>query len=243
MSRVSGYHLEAVTKSYGGQPVLHVDRLEIAAGEVLCLVGPTGAGKSTLLRLLAGLEAPTAGMLRLGEHLLNGNRLPLEVQRRLTLVFQRPLVLAGSVRANVAYGLRLRGRSRDAEGVRAAVDLLGLSPLAERVARTLSGGEMQMVALARALVIEPDVLLLDEPTNNLDPARVALVEQAVVADHRRRATTTVWATHNLFQARRVATRVALLLNGRLVEVAPTEKFFDEPDDPRTAAFVRGEMIY
>lgn len=243
MSRASGYHLDGVAKAYGGQPVLRVDRLEIAAGEVLCLVGPTGAGKSTLLRLLAGLEAPTAGMLRLGEHLLNGNRLPLDVQRRLTLVFQRPLVLAGSVRANVAYGLRLRGRSRDAEGVRAAVDLLGLSPLADRVARTLSGGEMQMVALARALVIEPDVLLLDEPTNNLDPARVALVEQAVVADHQRRGMTTVWATHNLFQARRVATRVALLLNGRLVEVAATEKFFDQPDDPRTAAFIRGEMIY
>jgi tungstate transport system ATP-binding protein len=102
---------------------------------------------------------------------------------------------------------------------------------------------MQLVALARALVLEPEVILLDEPTANLDPARVAMVERLIETVHRERKITVVWATHNIFQARRVAERVALLLDGRLVEIAPTKLFFDSPGDPRTAAFVRGEMVY
>jgi tungstate transport system ATP-binding protein len=237
------YRLDSVTHRYGGRAVLEISRLEVHAGEVLCLVGPTGAGKSTLLRLLAGLERPAAGRLWLGENRLDERDLPLEVQRRLTLVFQRPLLLAGTARANVAYGLRLRGLGRSRSRVEAVLSRLGLSGLAGRPARSLSGGEAQLVALARALVLEPAVLLLDEPTAHLDPARVALVEREVRDDHARRGTTLVWATHNLFQARRVADRVALLLDGRLVELAPAAEFFDRPRDPRTAAFVRGDMIY
>jgi tungstate transport system ATP-binding protein len=204
-------------------------------------VGPTGAGKSTLLRLLAGLEPPTAGELRFGACSAGGRGLPLDVRRRVTLVFQRPLLLAGTVRANVEYGLRLRGLGGRGSRARAALDRLGLGELGSRSAHTLSGGETQLVALARALVLEPDVLLLDEPTAHLDPARVARVED-VVRDFHRRGATVVWATHNLLQARRVARRVALLLDGRLVEVAPVEDFFANPSDPRTAAFVRGEMV-
>jgi tungstate transport system ATP-binding protein len=237
------YKLDGVTHRYGGRSVLEISRLEVHAGEVVCLVGPTGAGKSTLLRLLAGLERPSAGRLGLGENRLHERDLPLEVQRRLTLVFQRPLLLAGTVRANVEYGLRLRGLGRSRPRVEAVLSRLGLCGLAGRAARSLSGGEAQLVALARALVLEPEVLLLDEPTAHLDPARVALVEGAVRDDHTRRGTTLVWATHNLFQARRVADRVALLLDGRLVELAPAAEFFDRPRDPRTAAFVRGDMIY
>src|SRR5262249_3119346 len=109
-------------------------------------------------------------------------------------------------------------------------------------ARTLSGGETQLVALARALVVDPEVLLLDEPTANLDPARVAVVE-SVVNDVHQRGTTVIMATHNLFSAHRVAGRVALLLDGRLIEDAPKEQFFNAPQDPRTAAFVRGDMVY
>ena len=159
------------------------------------------------------------------------------------MVFQTPRLLTGTVRANVEYGLRLRGlrgRSRSVEGL---LDRLGLMRLATQSARSLSGGQAQLVALARALAIEPDVLLLDEPTAHLDPAHVALAERVVVEDNQVRGTTLLWATHNLFQARRVAHRVGLLLDGELVEEAATEAFFDHPADPRTAAFVRGEMIY
>jgi tungstate transport system ATP-binding protein len=237
------YRLEGVTQRYGGRQVLGVERLEVRVGEVLCLVGPTGAGKSTLLRLLAALEPPAAGRLQFGQHRLDGRGPPLEIRRRLTLVFQRPLLLAGSVRANVEYGLRLRGRGRGGPQAEALLGRLGLAALAARPARSVSGGEAQLVALARALAFGPEVLLLDEPTAHLDPARVAQVEEVVRDDHRQRGTTVVWATHNLFQARRAADRVAFLLEGHLVEAAASEAFFAAPRDPRTAAFVKGEMVY
>ena len=222
---------------------LSVERLEVARGEVFGLLGPTGAGKSTLLRILAGLERPTAGTVRFGDALLGNKGWPLAVQRRVTLVFQRPLLLTGSVRQNVEYGLRLRGASHRPARTNYWLQRLGLDRLALQPAHTLSGGQAQLVALARALVLEPDLLLLDEPTANLDPAHVALVEEAIAEDHQRRGTTVVWATHNLFQARRVAERVALLLNGQLIEVASTQAFFDAPADPRTADFVQGRMVY
>jgi tungstate transport system ATP-binding protein len=237
------YRLESVTRWHGPRQALVIDRLEVGAGESLCLLGPTGAGKSTLLRLLAGLEPPTAGQLSFEGHHLGILGWPLHVQRRITLVFQRPLLLAGTVGSNVEYGLRIRGVGRRAERVRPILDRLGLGPLTSRPSRALSGGETQLTAVARALVLGPDVLLLDEPTAHLDPARVARVEAAVSDYQSDRGGVVVWATHNLFQARRVARRVAFLLDGRLVEDAPTEEFFNDPRDPRAAAFVRGEMVY
>jgi tungstate transport system ATP-binding protein len=243
MSASCVYRLEGVVHRYGGRPVFQVDGLEFRSGEAVCLLGPTGAGKSTLLRLLAGLETPTAGRVLFGDGGRAVPDLPLEVRRKITLVFQRPLLLTGTVRANVTYGLWLRGPGRHPPVVEDMLGRLKLTSLAGRSARTLSGGVTQLVALARALVLEPDVLLLDEPNANLDPARVARVEEVVGMARRQGGTTVVWATHNLFQARRVASRVALLLDGRLVEAAATEEFFNRPRDPRTAAFVRGEMVY
>jgi tungstate transport system ATP-binding protein len=237
------YQLRDVERSYAGRAVVQVESLEVLPGEVLCLLGPTGAGKSTLLRLLAGLESPSGGVLLFGDHRLDAQGFPLAVQRRVTMVFQRPLLLKGTVQANVEYGLRLRGVGRPSARAQDVLNRLGLSDLAGQSSSTLSGGQTQLVALARALAVEPDVLLLDEPTAHLDPARVALVEEAVEEYQRQRQATVVWATHNLFQARRVAHQVALLLDGRLVEVAPTQTFFESPSDPRTEAFVQGKMIY
>ncbi|MBW3542066.1 MAG: ATP-binding cassette domain-containing protein [Planctomycetes bacterium] len=239
----AAYHVRQVVKSYGRVQAVDVERLDVAAGEVLCLLGPTGAGKSTLLRLLAALEAPTSGEVIFAGGPL-GTEAAAAVRRRVTLVFQRAVLLTDTVRANVEYGLKLRGMRGDAASrIAAVLDRLGLAALADRPAATLSGGQTQLVALARALVLEPEVLLLDEPTANLDPARVALVEEVIGEDKRRRGTTVVWATHNMFQARRVADRVALLLSARLVEAAPTEAFFNRPGDPRTADFVAGRMVY
>ena len=124
-----------------------------------------------------------------------------------------------------------------------ALERVGLADFAEVSVRTLSGGEGQRVALARAMVIEPEVLLLDEPTANLDPYNAALIERIVGDYNRERGTTIVLVTHNVFQARRLAHRAALLLEGRIVEVGETHRFFESPQDPRTSAFVRGEMIY
>jgi tungstate transport system ATP-binding protein len=235
------YELHDVTQRYGERTVLRLDRLAIAAGEFLGLLGPTGAGKSTLLRLLACLEAPAAGRLRFGDFLCNGI-LPPEARRQVTLVFQQPLLLHDTVENNVRLGPRLRGQDAGRR-VRRVMERLELTGLAGRPAWTLSGGETALVALARALVLETPVLLLDEPTAHLDPARVALVEEVLRELQRERGVTVVWATHNLFQARRLARRVALLLDGQLVEEVDTETFFTRPADARTAAFVRGEMIY
>jgi tungstate transport system ATP-binding protein len=238
------YRLAQVTQRYGARLVLDIPWLEIAGGEVLAIVGPSGAGKSTLLRLLNFLESPASGSLQFQHQTItNHGMVPLALRRQVTTVFQRPALLSTSVFGNVAYGLRLRG-SRDTHvHVSAALAQVGLSHLADAPARTLSGGEMQRVALARALVIEPKVLLLDEPTANLDPYNVEIIERAIAEMHRCAATTVVLVTHNLFQARRLAQRVGLLLDGRIVEIADVVSFFEAPHDARTAAFVRGEMVY
>jgi tungstate transport system ATP-binding protein len=238
------YRLQNVTKAYNGRRVLEVDHLKIQRSEIFALVGPSGAGKSTLLRLLNFLEPPTEGRIRfLDIEFGPGQAMPLRLRRRVTTVFQRPILLNRSVQANVAYGLGLRGQREMEEEVGRALEQVGLADLARQRARTLSGGEAQRVALARAIVLQPDVLLLDEPTANLDPYNVGLIEEIVQLLNRERGVTLVLVTHNVFQAKRLAHRVALMLEGRIVEVADVETFFDSPSDPRTDAFVRGDMVY
>ncbi|MGB9722342.1 MAG: phosphate ABC transporter ATP-binding protein [Chloroflexia bacterium] len=236
------FRLEQVRKVYGRREVLAIEHLTVFQGEILGLVGPSGAGKSTLLRLLNFLEPPTSGRIYFQGVGYDG-RVPLPVRRRITTVFQRPLLLEGTVAYNVAYGLHLRSRHGSREKVAEMLERVGLSALAGERAHTLSGGEAQRVALARALILEPEVLLLDEPTANLDPYHVALLEEIVCRQNREHGTTIVWVTHNIFQARRVTHRVGLLWSGQLIEVAETEAFFEHPRDPRTAAFVRGEVVY
>ncbi|MBN1661582.1 MAG: phosphate ABC transporter ATP-binding protein [Anaerolineae bacterium] len=238
------YRLQNVSKRYDERAVLDVEHLQIARGEVLALVGPSGAGKSTLLRLLNFLEPPTTGHIRfLDVEFSTQQSMPLAYRRRVTTVFQRPLLLNRSVRANVKYGLGLRGQ-RDVDGrIAQALEQVGLAHLARQRARTLSGGEAQRVALARALVIEPDVLLLDEPTANLDPYNISIIEEIVAELNRSKGTTMVLVTHNVFQAKRLADRVALMLEGKIVELADVEAFFEAPEEPRTRAFVAGEMVY
>lgn len=238
------YQLRDVAKAYDGRRVLHVERLDIHRGEIFALVGPSGAGKSTLLRLLNFLEPPTSGSIRfLGTEFSSDQPMSLALRRRVTTVFQRPILLNRSVWANADFGLQLRGQRNASRRVEMALEQVGLRDLARQQARTLSGGEAQRVALARAMVMQPDVLLLDEPTANLDPYNVGLIEDIVRALNQERGTTLVLVTHNVFQAKRLAHRVALLLEGRIVEIADVETFFEAPRDLRTAAFVRGDMVY
>lgn len=238
------YTLDSLTKRYGTRSVLQIEQLTISQGEVLTVVGPSGAGKSTLLRLLNFLEEPTAGHLTFqGTPFSAVDTMPLPQRRAVTTVFQRPMLLQRSVLANVQYGLQLRGERATKERAMQALAIVHLTELAHQPAHTLSGGEAQRVALARALVVDPAVLLLDEPTANLDPHNVRVIEEAVQQRNRETGCTVVLVTHNLFQARRLADRVLLLLDGQIIEIAHTEQFFDSPSDPRTAAFVHGEMVY
>jgi tungstate transport system ATP-binding protein len=238
------YDVKGLRKQYNSRFALTVNTLTIRRGEVFAVVGPSGAGKSTLLRLLGLLEKPDAGAL----HFMGGTRPvgwppSLADRRRVTQVFQRPYLLDRSIAENVAYGLGVRGEHRAGDRVAQALEQVGLGGLAGRTAKTLSGGEMQRVALARALVLDPEVLLLDEPTANLDPYNVSVIEDVVHRLGRAGRTTVVLITHNTFQARRLASRVLFLLQGEVVEVADVATFFEGPSDPRTGAFVRGEMVW
>ncbi len=238
------YRLRNLTKIYDDRRVLHIEHLDIRQGEIFGVVGPSGAGKSTLLRLLNFLEPPTSGTVHFfGTEFGPGKSVSLSKRRRVTTVFQRPILLNRSVWDNVSYGLRLRGRRNASQLIEKTLDQVGLMDLAHQRARTLSGGEAQRVALARAMVLQPDALLLDEPTANLDPYNVGLIEDIVQALNQEQGTTLVLVTHNVFQAKRLADRVALMLEGEVIEVADRETFFESPSDPRTAAFVRGEMVY
>lgn len=238
------YQLLNVCKDYGTRRVLDIDVLNIREGETLAVVGPSGSGKSTLLRLLNFLEAPTNGELIFhGVRFSSGREMPLDLRRRVTTVFQRPIVLDGNVLSNVTYGLRLRGQRDSQELVYAVLEEVGLENLANINAHTLSGGEIQRVALARSMILKPDVLLLDEPTANLDPYNVGLIERIITGLRRGRRTTIVMVTHNVFQAQRLADRVIFMLEGKIIEVSEVDCFFHNPIDARTAAFIHGEMVY
>jgi tungstate transport system ATP-binding protein len=238
------YRVSGLQQEYKGRRVLEVDHLEVRKGEVFALVGPSGSGKSTLLRLMNFLEAPSQGILTfLGSEFSASKEMGLELRRKVTMVFQRPMLLDRSVEANVRYGLELRGQRSNNALVQSTLEAVGLAGLAGQSARTLSGGEAQRVALARAMVLRPEVLLLDEPTANLDPYNVGLIEKIAADLNRQHGTTLVLVTHNVFQARRLAHRVGFLLDGKVIESADTETFFNRPSDPRTGAFARGEMVY
>lgn len=238
--------LEGVRKAYGGQDVLRGIDADIHAGEIFALVGPSGAGKTTILRLLDLLEIPDEGSILYDGHPVRaGSPGALDRRRRMALILQNPSTFRASVFENAAYGLWLRGVPEGEIRGRAfaALEFVGLLDRAAEAAGRLSGGQQQRLAFARATVLRPEVLLLDEFTSNLDPANVRLLEAATRRYRDATGATVVIVTHNLFQAKRLADRVGLLLDGRLVEVAPAPAFFANPSRVETRAFLSGEMAY
>lgn len=208
--------------------------LTLHRGDRLALVGANGSGKTTLLRVLHGL-VPSDGQRVV--HPLPSGRAPVTA-----MLFQRPFLLSLSVRFNVMLGLWLHGVPRAQRSARCARALqrVGLDAMAARPARTLSGGQQQRLALARAWALGPDILLLDEPTANLDPSAKREVEHlvdALAAD----GVTVVMSTHNLGQAKRLATRVAYLESGRLVVDLPVNRFFNDALPAEAALFLKGEL--
>jgi tungstate transport system ATP-binding protein len=235
------YELDGVRHRYGSRWVVDITALQVRTGEILGIVGPSGAGKSTLLRLLNFLESPTEGSLTYCETKV-GHDVPLALRRQVVTVFQRPILLRRSVAANVRISQRIRAAAPADEGVERWLARLGLADLGHAPARTLSAGEAQRVALARSLVVEPSVLLLDEPTGNLDPYNIRLIEEIVRLENSERGTTIVLVTHDIFQAKRLAHRTGLMTAGRITELAETESFFADPQQPETIAFLRGDLI-
>ncbi|MCL9814481.1 amino acid ABC transporter ATP-binding protein [Natranaeroarchaeum aerophilus] len=247
-----------VSHGFDDTGVLDEISLGLERGEILAVIGPSGTGKTTLLELLAAFYPPDEGEIRMngGDVWSQSERERLMARRRIGMVFQEPNLFDATVRRNVSYGLHVRRdwRSRIREwgarlfGARTthrvtdALETVGLADVATQTVRSLSGGEAQRVAFARALAYDPDVLLLDEPTSDLDPRNTALIEEAV-GTARNRGIGVAVATHDMHQAERLADRVAVMLDGSLIEVGPAERVFSDPDDPRARRFIDGELVY
>ncbi len=212
-------------------------------GDILGIIGPSGAGKTSLLRLINMLDRPDAGSITVnGKDMWSSDRLVM--QRSMAMVFQKPLPFSMSVYDNIAYGMRLRKMPRQAIDA-AVTDVLRLLDMAgkeRQYAKSLSGGEAQRLAFARAYVLKPELLLLDEPTANLDPANGSIMERAILDINKRFNTTIVTVTHNMHQARRLANRTAFMMDGEVVEVGPTGLLFERPQDSRTAQFLHGDIV-
>jgi tungstate transport system ATP-binding protein len=218
--------------------VLQIDSLDIQRGETLTVVGPNGAGKSTLLLALARLLKPSQGDIFYdGKSLKQWDE--LEYRRRISLVFQSPLLMDMTVEQNVALGLKFRGTPKEEtqERVRKWMRQLGVESLSKRRAGRLSGGEAQRVSLARAFVLEPELLLLDEPFAALDPPTHAkLLDDLSVLlkqDHR----TAVFVTHNLNEATKLSHRIAVMIAGMLRQVGTAKQIKSKPADETVAAFL------
>ncbi len=209
----------------------------LQAGACVIVLGPNGAGKSLLLRLCHGLLPPASGSIDWA------GLQPDIAQQQLAMVFQRPVLLRRSAAANIAYALSIKGIRRHERKRRVAEALArtDLVHLADRPARVLSCGEQQRLAIARAWVLQPQVMFLDEPTANLDPAATQAIERLVRNIHHA-GTTLMMTTHDLGQARRLATQVLFLHRGRLLEQTPADEFFAHPRSAEAAVFLRGELL-
>jgi tungstate transport system ATP-binding protein len=227
--------------------VLDIAEFAVEPGEILVLLGPSGSGKSVFLRILNLLEPPTTGIVRFSGREVQGlqGRDKVEVSRRMVMMFQDPLLFRGSVEENVAYGLRVRGvdqQERETR-VRAVLEVVGLGKMAGKHVSTLSGGEAQRAALARALVIEPEVILMDEPFASLDAPTRHELQGEVREILRDRGMTAVFVTHDQEEAARLGDRILILDGGRIIQEGSPREIFYQPETEFVADFVGFDNIY
>ena len=212
---MSVFKLKGLSMVFNGKSALNGVSLDVHK-EPLGIIGKSGAGKTTLLKVLAGLLTQTQGELHFRGSHVTPQKIP-ELRQNVTMIFQSPLFLRGDVSTNLAYGLRLRKVSEELinRRIEEALELVSLLGYGDRDANSLSGGEQQRIALARALILDPDVLLLDEPTSNLDPVNTSIITDILIQEATRR--TIIIATHDIDQVKRVAKRVVFLENGEITE--------------------------
>jgi iron(III) transport system ATP-binding protein len=238
---VSVLALDGVTRRYRRRqpPAVDAVSLAVSRGEILALLGPSGSGKSTLLRLIAGFELPDAGSVAINGRLVADPSFAVPPERRgVGIVFQDYALFPHlTVEANVAFGLHALDRSRRRERMRSFLELVGLPALAERYPHELSGGQQQLVALARALAPAPAVLLLDEPFSNLDADLRGQMRQDVEKILRETETTVIFVTHAQDEAFGIADRVGVLARGRLEQLDTPETIYHRPASPFVAEFV------
>lgn len=223
------------------RPVLSQMSMHVAAGEIVCLLGPSGGGKSSLLRCINRLTEPPMGTVFVaGTDVITMDVLAL--RRHVGMVFQQVSLFPGTVAENVAYGLKLQNRQLSPPTVAHLLALADLpADLAGRDNEALSGGQAQRVAIARALATEPAALLLDEPTSALDPAAMRHVEETMIKLRHELGLTLLWVTHDPEQARRVADRVYLVVEGRVVDEGRPDHLFRSGSNHLAATFAAGEL--
>jgi ABC-type Fe3+/spermidine/putrescine transport system ATPase subunit len=229
--------LQNIEKRYGAVQVCRVDRLEIGEGEVVTLLGPSGCGKTTTLRIIAGLVAQDSGEIYFGTR--NISNVPPE-RRNAAMVFQNYALFPHmTVRENVAFGLVVRKSPKEhiRARVQAALELVKLPHLADRLPRQLSGGQQQRIAIARALATEPDVLLFDEPLSNLDAKlrEYMRFELRKLLDELR--ITTVYVTHDQTEAMVVSDRIAVMDKGEIVRIDTPHNIYRDPQSRFVADFL------
>jgi len=236
--------IENIVLQRGGSTVLDISEFQVQQGRILALIGPNGAGKSTLLLMLAGLLKPRQGKMYF-QGLPVENRADLAILRRnAAVVFQEPLLLNSSVYENVALGLKFRRLKNEEirKSTQSALDYFGISQLAKRSAKTLSGGEAKRVSLARAFAIKPRLILLDEAFNSLDPP----TRETIIDDLRQileeTKITAVLASHDREETLRLAQDVTVMVDGKIVQSGTTAQIFNQPDSEFVANFVGTETI-
>jgi tungstate transport system ATP-binding protein len=228
----------------GGSLVLDISSLTAEEGTILSLIGPNGAGKTTLMQTLACLIKPHGGEFFFkGERVFSNHGL-LQYRRKLAVVFQEPLLFDTTVFQNVASGLKIRGMARTEieKRVKQNLQRFGISHLRDRSARKISGGEAQRTALARALAIQPEILFLDEPFASLDPPTRESLMEDLEKILRQTNTTTVFATHDRMEALRLSDRIAVMDQGRILQIGPPAEVMNQPRDEFVASFVGVETI-
>jgi iron(III) transport system ATP-binding protein len=239
---VSAVRLSGVAKSFGGAAAVRDVSLEVRQGELMAVLGPSGCGKTTLLRIIAGFEAPDTGSVVVGDELVAGpGRMVLPEKRRIGMVFQDYALFPHlSVEANIGFGLTSRPREQREALTRRTLELVGLQHKTASLPHQLSGGERQRVALARALAPEPEIVLLDEPFSSLDASLRAGLRREVELILREAEATALLVTHDQEEALSLADRLAVMRDGRIVQVGEPVEVYGHPASRWAAQFV-GEV--
>jgi tungstate transport system ATP-binding protein len=236
--------LENICKSYDNLQILNDINIKIKKRTSTALVGPTGSGKTVLLRIIDLLERPSSGTVYFeGVDANSSSNTRLEIRRKIGMVFQKPLAFKASVYDNVAYGLKIRGETKDLEKkVKETLETVELKGYENRNALKLSGGETQRLALARAMITDPKLLLLDEPTSNLDPLSTKKIEELITTINRKYETTVIMTTHNIFQGRKLADEMIIMNKGQIFQSGSPDKIFKIPESRFVADFIGIENI-
>jgi spermidine/putrescine ABC transporter ATP-binding subunit len=235
--------LENVSKYFGEVTAANKVNLTINDGEFFTFLGPSGCGKTTTMRMIAGLEFPSDGKILYDEK--DVTQLP-SFKRNTGMVFQNYALWPHmKVRENVAYGLEVRKTPKDevTRRVQEVIDLVGLNGMGDRFPNQLSGGQQQRVALARVLVIEPDILLLDEPLSNLDAKLRVEMREEIKYIQRKLGITTIYVTHDQEEAMAVSDRIAIQNHGKIMQVGTPKEIYDKPENLFIATFIgKGALI-